>query len=160
MPPVKRRFRPIHGVLLVVALMAAVLGAELLLSKNRNRYQRVAPDPQGRVVIEIGDLAPLEVRHFRFLNAGNQEVKFFVGRDESGVLQVAFDASENDFKMKRGFRADGAWIVNNKCETSIRLAEVNRQPSGCSPVPLPFRAEGDRLVLAENDVLGGWRYFR
>lgn len=160
MAPVKRRFRPIHGVLLVVALMAAVLGAEMLLSKNRNRYQRVAPDPQGRVVIEVGDLDALEVRHFRFLNAGNQEVKFFVGRDESGALQVAFDASENDFKLKRGFRADGAWIVNNKCETSIRLSEVNRQPSGCSPVPLPFRTEGDRLVLTENDVLGGWRYFR
>ncbi len=137
-----------------------MLGAERLLSGGANRFTRVAPDAQGAVTLAVGDLAPLEVRFYRFLNSGNQEVRFFVGRDESGALQVAFDASENDFKLKRGFRADGAWIVNNKCETSIRLAEVNRQPSGCSPVPLPFRAEGDRLVLAENDVLGGWRYFR
>ena len=155
-----KRFRPIHGIALVLLLMAAVLGAERLMSKNRNRYQRVGPDASGRVELDVAALAPLEVRLYRFLNAGNQEVRFLVGRDGGGALQVAFDASENDFKLKRGFRADGAWIVNNKCETSIRLSEVNQRPSGCAPVPIPFRTEGDRLVLAETDLLAGWRYFR
>jgi uncharacterized membrane protein len=154
------RFRPLHGIALVLVLMAVVLGADRLLSGNRNRYQRVAPDAAGMVALEVGDLAPLEVRFYRFLNAGNQEVKFFVGRDPGGGIQVAFDASENDFKMKRGFRAEGAWVVNNKCETSVRLAEVNDHPSGCSPVPVKFRLDGARLVLAEDDLLAGWRYFR
>lgn len=155
-----KRFRPVHGLLAVAALVAAVLAAERWLSPHRARYQRISPDAQGRVVVDLAGLAPLGVRFYRFLNAGNQEVRFFVGRDEAGGLQVAFDASENDFKLKRGFRAEGSWIVNNKCETAVRLAEVNRRPSGCAPVPLPFRAEGDRLVLAESDVLAGWRYFR
>jgi uncharacterized membrane protein len=155
-----KRFRPIHGVLLVAVLMAAVLGAERLLSKNRNRYERVAPHPRGEVVVDVGALAPLQIRYFRFLNSGNQEVKFFIARDERGGLQVAFDASESDFKLKRGFRLDGTWIVNNKCTTSFHLSEVNDHPSGCAPVPLPFRAEQERVVLAEADILGGWRYFR
>ena len=155
-----KRFRPIHGILLVALLMAAVLGAERLLSANRNRYERVAPDPRGEVVVEVGALAPLQIRFFRFLNSGNQEVKFFVARDERGGLQVAFDASDNDFKLRRGFRLDGAWIVNNKCSTSFHVSEINAHPSGCAPVPLRFRAAGDRVVLAENDVLEGWRYFR
>jgi predicted regulator of Ras-like GTPase activity (Roadblock/LC7/MglB family) len=84
-----KRFRPIHGILLVALLMAAVLGAERLLSANRNRYERVAPDPRGEVVVEVAALAPLQIRFFRFLNSGNQEVKFFVARDERGGLQVA-----------------------------------------------------------------------
>ncbi|KAB2955921.1 MAG: DUF2318 domain-containing protein [Thermoanaerobaculia bacterium] len=155
-----KRFRPIHGILLLAALMAAVLGAERLLSNNRNRYERVAPDARGEVAIEVAALAPLQIRFFRFLNAGNQEVKFFVARDERGGLQVAFDASESDFKLKRGFRLDGNWIVNNKCTTSFHLSEVNDHPSACAPVPLPFRARGDRILLAEADILGGWRYFR
>lgn len=155
-----KRFRPIHGILLLAALMAAVLGAERLLSNNRNRYERVAPDARGEVAIEVAALAPLQIRFFRFLNAGNQEVKFFVARDERGGLQVAFDASESDFKLKRGFRLDGNWIVNNKCTTSFHLSEVNDHPSACAPVPLPFQARGDRIVLAEADILGGWRYFR
>lgn len=155
-----RSFRPVHGLVLVAVLFAAVLGAERWLSPSRARYLRVSPDAQGRVEIDLAGLGPLGVRFYRFLNAGNQEVRFLVGRDESGALQVAFDASENDFKLKRGFRLEGSWIVNNKCETAVRLAEVNARPSGCAPVPLRFRAEGDRLQLAEADVLAGWRYFR
>ena len=155
-----KRFRPIHGVLIVTGLMAAVLGAERLLSGHRTSYERVGPDARGEVVLEVGDLRPLQIRFFRFLNAGNQEVKFFVARDENGALQVAFDASDNDFKLRRGFRLDGAWIVNNKCSTSFHVSEINSQPSGCAPVPLRFRAAGDRVVLAESDILEGWRYFR
>jgi len=155
-----KRFRPVHGILIVALLMAAVLGAERLLSGRHASYQRVGPDARHEVALEVGDLGPLQIRYYRFLNAGNQEVKFFVARDETGALQVAFDASDNDFKLRRGFRLDGAWIVNNKCSTSFHVSEINAHPSGCAPVPLRFRAAGDRVVLAENDVLEGWRYFR
>jgi uncharacterized membrane protein len=155
-----KSFRPIHGILLVAAIMAAVLGAERLLSGGRTNYVRVGPDASGQVVVGVADLKPLGIRFYRFLNAANQEVKFFVARDESGALQVAFDASENEYKLRRGFRLDGAWIVNNKCGISIHVSEVNSQPSGCSPVPLRFRTAGDQVVLAESDVLEGWRYFR
>jgi uncharacterized membrane protein len=154
------RFRPVHGVLLVAVSMAAVLGAERWLSPHRHGYVQVAPDANHQVVLDVSDLGPLQIRFFRFLNSGNQEVKFFVARDEKGALAVAFDASENEFKLRRGFRLDGAWIVNNKCGISVRLSEVNQHPSGCSPVPLPFQAQGGRVVLAENDLLAGWRYFR
>jgi len=147
-------------VVLVLAVLALGLAADRALSGNTNRYRSVSPDPQGRVSIDIADLQPLEVRFYRFLNAGNQEVRFLVARDESGGVQAAFDASENDFKLKRGFKADGAWIVNNKCGTSVRLSEINQHVSGCAPVPVPFHLEGSNIVLSENDVLAGWRYFR
>ena len=89
-----------------------------------------------------------------------QEVRFFVGRDAAGVLQVAFDAAENDFKRKLGFRQEGDWLVNNKCDTALRIEEVNSGTSGCRPAPLAHRVEGDSLVLREADVLTGWRFFR
>jgi len=156
----KRTFRPIHGVLGVALLLASYLLIDHFFGRSGARFERVGPDPQGRVAIDVASIRPLEVRYYRFLNRGNQEVLFFVGRDESGALAVAFDASENDFKRKRGFRADGAWVVNLKCDTATRLAEVNLGRSGCGPVPLRFRQEGATLVLAENDILEGWRYFR
>jgi len=142
--------------------MGLVLAADWALEGGfaRADYLRVSPDPQGFVRLDTKELRPLEVRFYRFLNSGNQEVKFFVGRDGDGLLQVAFDAAESDYKRKRGFRQDGEWLVNNKCDTALRLAEVNAGAGGCRPVPLKHRLAGDQLVLAEADILQGWRYFR
>ena len=153
------KFRPLHG----VALVALVLGGGIAIERaagGRQRFERVGPDADAKVVIDVGGFAADEVRFYRFLNSGNQEVRFLVGKDAAGAIQVAFDASENDFKMNRGFRAGDGWVVNNKCDSSFRLTEINSQPSGCAPVPVKFTRAGDRLVLAEADILEGWRFFR
>ena len=156
------RFRPVHGLLLVAFFMAAVLVADWALEGGfrRSRFERVGPDSKGEVHLALAGLEPGTVRFYRFLNSGNQEVRFFVARDRQGTVQVAFDASENDFKRKLGFRAEGDWLVNNKCETALRLEEVNAGTSGCRPAPLKHRVDGQQLVLLENDVLEGWRLFR
>ncbi|MEM1203425.1 MAG: Fe-S-containing protein [Acidobacteriota bacterium] len=156
------RFKPIYGLFLVLLFMGAVLTADFAMNGGfgHTGFERVSPDQNGTVRIPIGDLGPLEVRFYRFLNYGNQEVKFLVGRDGEGILQVAFDASETDYKRKRGFRHEGEWLVNNKCDTACRLSEVNGGGGGCAPVPMEHTVVGNDLVLQETDVLAGWRYFR
>jgi uncharacterized membrane protein len=131
-----------------------------LAGRGRPRHERVSPDRDGVVRLDVSTLAPRQVRFYRFLNAGNQEVLFFVGRDEAGTVQVAFDAAESDYRRHRGFRHDGDWMVNNKCDTACRLAEVNAGGGGCKPVPLAHRVQGETVLLAEADVLTGWRYFQ
>jgi uncharacterized membrane protein len=157
-----RRFKPVHGVLIVLLAWGAIWGAEVLLEgrMNPSGFKQVAPDRAGNVRIDLADLKPQEVRFYRFLNSGNQEVRFFVGRDGAGEVQVAFDANEQCAKSKRGFRHEGEWMVCNKCDKSFRLAEVNSGGEGCTPIPLHHRMDGTSLVLAENDVLQGWRLFR
>lgn len=155
-----RRFKPIHGVFLVLVFVAAVLAADFVLEGRRGDFERVAPDQSGMVRIDLEGLEPLQVRFFHFLNTGNQEVRFLAGRDAAGHLQVAFDANELCFKAKRGYRSEGEWLVCNKCDKSFRLAEANAGGGGCNPVPLRHRVEGDELVIAEADILGGWRLFR
>jgi uncharacterized membrane protein len=156
-----RRFKPLHGVLIVLAVLGAVLGAQaaLELRSNPSGFEQVSPEKDGTVRIGIADLKPREVRFYRFINTGNQEVRFLVGRDGEGVVQVGFDAGETHGRAGRGFRHEGDWLVDNKCDTASRLAEVNGNTGGCRPVPLKHRIEGDQLVLAENDILQGWRLF-
>lgn len=156
-----KRFSPIYGIILVVVFAAAVMGAEYAFSSGGGRdFVRVGPEADGAVHLAVGDLGKNEVRFYRFLNRGNQEVKFFVGRDGDGRLLVAFDAAESDYKRKRGFRHQGEWVVNNKCDTATRLTDVAEGRGGCSPVPLKYSLAGDALTLNESDILEGWRYFR
>lgn len=157
-----KRIRPVHAMVLVALFVTAIVAADYALDGGfgRSGYQRVAPDAEGRVVLDVGDLAPGEVRFYRFLNYGNQEVRFLVGRDGEGELQVGFDASETHSKLGRGFRHEGDWLVDNKCDSAVRLETVNEGGRGCRPVPLAHTVDGDRLLLTEADVLRGWRYFR
>lgn len=157
-----RRFKPLHGILIVLAVLGAVWGAQAALEGrlNPSGFQQITPGQDGMVRIGVTDLKPQEVRFYRFLNSGNQEVRFLIGRDGEGELHVGFDASETHGKNGRGFRHEGEWLVDNKCDTASRLAEVNGNQGGCRPVPLKHRIEGDQLVLAENDILQGWRLFR
>lgn len=159
--PAGRRFRPWHGIVIVAALTLLGLGAEFLWEGglSRPRYARAPAPEAGLLRLDLAGLKPSEVRFYRYLNPGAQEVRFLIGRDATGAALAAFDASENDFKLKRGFRHQGEWLVNNKCDTAVRLEEVN-QGGGCRPVPLRFRLDGQSLVIAENDLLEGWRYFR
>jgi uncharacterized membrane protein len=73
---------------------------------------------------------------------------------------VGFDANEICFKRKRGYQHDDDWLVCRVCDKSFRLSEVNSGAGGCAPVPLRHQVEGDQVVLAEADILEGWRLFR
>jgi uncharacterized membrane protein len=157
-----RRFKPIHGIFLVLLFVGAVVVADMALEGRLGGtgFKRVGPDRSGMVTVDLAGLKPQEVRFFRFLNAGNQEVRFFVGRDGNGEVQVAFDANEQCAKLKRGYRHEGEWVICNKCDKSFRLAEVNAGGGGCKPIPLEHRVHGDQLLIAEADVLKGWGLFR
>ncbi|MEM8964511.1 MAG: Fe-S-containing protein [Acidobacteriota bacterium] len=157
-----RRLRPIHALFIVLFFAGAVLAANYAFEGGflRESYERVRPDTDGNVIVDIAELQANEVHFYRYLNYGNQEVRFFVGRDEDGHVHVAFDAAENDFKLKRGFRFHDGWMVNNKCDTSLPLAEVGSRKGGCYPVPLEHQIVGDTVVIADSQILRGWRFFR
>ncbi len=156
------RLRPYHAAAGVLLFAALVVAADYGIDRGfrSSGYQRVSPDRDGRVILEIGDLAAGQMRFYRFLNAGNQEVKFFVGRDRDQVIQAAFDANQICYKTKRGYRHDGDWVTCNKCDKAFRVTGVNEGGGGCKPVPLEHTVAGDSLVLTESDILAGWRYFR
>jgi uncharacterized membrane protein len=153
-----RRFKPIHGIVLVVTFVVVVFLAAG--GWGHADLERVGPDGDGLVRVDVGDLEPGEVRFYRFLNSGNQEVKFFVGRDPEGVIQTAFDANEICYKKKRGYKPQGEWVICQFCDKAFRLSEVNEGRGGCAPVPLRHRLEGDQAVFTESDMLKGWRFFR
>jgi uncharacterized membrane protein len=152
------RFKPVHGVALVAGVVSLLI---LVESGGRGpRRTRVAAGPDGLVTIRVADLGRESIRYYRFLNPANQEVDFFVAKDASGAPQVAFDTSENHYKLRRGFRLEKGWMVDNKCGVVTRLSAVNQGGGGCSPIPLPFQNAGEEVRITSSDLLQGWRWFR
>ncbi len=151
-----------HGVIAVVLFAAVVIVADLALDGRLGGpgYERVAAGPDGAVRISLAGLGAQQVRFYHFLNPANQEVWFFVGRDAAGQVQVAFNASEVCAKRKRGFRHEGEWVVCNQCDKSFHLAEVNDGGGGCKPVPLRHQVMDGMVLIAQADVLAGWRLFK
>ena len=156
------KMRPVHAAVIVLLFGAAVLVADYALEGGFGQagYQRVSPDPSGRVILDIAGMSAGTAKFYRFLNAGNQEVKFFVAREPSGVIHVAFDANAICYKTKRGYAHQGGWVVCNKCDKSFEVAEINAGGGGCKPVPLAHTVADSQLILEESDILTGWRYFR
>ncbi len=156
------KLRPIHAAAIVLLFGALVAIADYALDGGFRQagYLRVTPERDGRVVLGVADLEVGNARFYRFLNSGNQEVKFFVARDLHGEIQVAFDANEICYKTKRGYSHQGEWVVCNKCDKAFRVAGLNDGGGGCKPVPLAHEVVDDQLILLERDVLAGWRFFR
>ncbi|HEX4964624.1 MAG TPA: Fe-S-containing protein [Thermoanaerobaculia bacterium] len=156
-----RRFKPVHGILIVVLFLGVVWGAETVLEGrlNPSGFQKVSPDREGQVHVDLAGLKPNDVRFYQFLNSSNQEVQFFVAKDGKGEVQVAFNANETCAKSKRGFRHEGEWMVCNKCDKAFRISEIHAGGEGCTPVPVRHQILGSELVLAQNDVISGWRLF-
>ncbi len=143
-------------------ILAIIFGGGLIASGRFGHpgYERVGPDTDGLVRIDTTGFDRLDVQFYRFLNTGNQEVLFLVGRDEEGVIQVGFDANDGHYKLRRGFSYEDGWIIDNKCETTVRLSAINRGGRGCKPGAIKHRMAGDTLEITEADMLQGWRYFR
>lgn len=158
----KSKLTPIHGLLILGAVLGLVYGVNFLVEGGleRSSYTRVKPDQEGLVRLDVGDLEPNDVRFYRFLNYGNQEVKFFLARAGDGEIHAAFDANQVCYKLKRGYRHEGEWVVCNKCDKAFRIREVNDGGGGCKPAVLAHRLEGDQVVMTEAEILAGWRYFR
>ena len=156
------KLRPTHAAFGVLLFGVFIVAADYGIDRGFRSagYKRVSPDSNGQVILDVADLSSGAMRFYRFLNAGNQEVKFFVGRDRTGVIQAAFDANQICYKTQRGYRHEGDWVTCNKCDKSFRVTGVNEGGGGCKPVPLAHTVAGDKVVLAENDILTGWRYFR
>lgn len=144
----------------VLAFGALMLGIEFATGAHGHSFERLRPDDQGLVKIDVSNLEVLDVRFYRFLNAGNQEVEFLVGRDREGVIQVGLNANDNHAKTRRGFSYQDGWIIDNKCETTTRLSAINQGGGGCKPKALAHEMVGDTVILRETDILTGWRYFR
>ncbi len=112
----------------------------------------------GEIAIPINKIDDMKAHYFVYKNKG-QEIKFFVVKSNDGVIRAAFDACDVCFGYKKGYSQEGDFMICNACGRKFHSSRINVVQGGCNPAPLNRTGRGDMLIIKEQDVLQGVRFF-
>jgi len=113
---------------------------------------------EGQIQIPLKDVNDGKAHHYAF-KADGKEIPFFVVKSPDGVVRAAFDACDVCFPEKKGYSQKGENMICNNCGRKFHVSRVNVEEGGCNPAPLKRKVVGNSLVIMEQDVLPGKRYF-
>lgn len=153
--PRKKSFLP----LAVVALLLVATGAGAWFIQGRSSALEQVSAKGGQISIPVSKVSDGKA-HFFTLASGGADIRFFVLKSKDGVLRAAFDTCDVCYREKKGYRQQGDVMICNNCDMQFRSEMINEVKGGCNPAPLNRTVTGDRLVIAEADLLRGAWYFK
>ena len=81
-------------------------------------------------------------------------------KSTDGIIRAAFDACEQCFRAKKGYVQRGNDMVCMNCGLKFRTDKVNVVTGGCNPAGLRRTIQGPNVLISQQDVLAGLRYFQ
>lgn len=184
----RRRFRHGHGwrlgarawrrsprpaalrwVTVAIAAAAVLFVLTVIVVCIQSMSREIAPAPgfavaetiptANQVVLPASTLSDSAVKFYRYVPAAGRETRFFVVRTSDGVVRSAFDACDQCFRDRRGFRQQGDHLICNSCGRTTLLRDVDVVRGACNPVPLEHSVDHDRVTVAAAALQSGGRYF-
>jgi uncharacterized membrane protein len=98
--------------------------------------------------------------HFYSAKVDGVTVKYFLLKTPDGVVRGAFDACDVCYPEKKGYRQDGNFMICVNCGQKFPLARVGLVKGGCNPHPLEHKEEGGKVVISEDALRDGLKYFK
>ncbi len=148
--------------LIVGALIVAVIVSTFSLAFAGNftvPAQEVKP-VNGAFVFPVSAFADGKAKHFEYKISPSQSVRFFVVKSTDGVIRAALDACEVCFRAKKGYVQHGNDMTCINCGLKFRTDKVNEVKGGCNPHGLARTIEGDKLIISQQEVASGLRFFQ
>jgi len=141
--------------------------AVLLLAAHQeafaNNFTVAAVDvkPQnGLFVFPVSEFQDGKARHFNFKISPNQSIRFFVIKSSDGVIRAAFDACEVCYRAKKGYAQQGDNMVCLNCGMKFKSVKVNEVTGGCNPSALKRTVKDGNVIISQQDLLVGAKYFQ
>lgn len=111
------------------------------------------------VVLDAPQFDDGQARFYRYTTVSGREVKFFVMKSSDGVVRAAFDACDECFRARRGYRQSGNVMICNNCGKSFPSTQINVVKGGCNPAPIDRDVQGGRIVLRAAALAQGATLF-
>lgn len=119
----------------------------------------VRPD-NGKFSFPVTAFADGQAKHFIYKHSPSQWIRFFVVKSTDGIIRAAFDACDVCHQHKKGYVQQGDFMVCINCGLKFRTDKVNEVKGGCNPSPLKRAIQGNTVVISQDDVLAGSRFFQ
>lgn len=97
--------------------------------------------------------------HYYSIDVDGTEVRFFVLKSKDGVIRAAFDACDVCYRSKKGYSQNGDFMICNNCGMRFHSTRINVLSGGCNPSPLERAIDGDSLIISQDAVRAGKKYF-
>jgi uncharacterized membrane protein len=101
-----------------------------------------------------------KAKYFQFSPSANQKIRFFVVKSTDGVIRAAFDACDKCWRSKKGYVQQGNNMVCVNCGLKFRTDKVNVVTGGCNPAGLRRTLQGGAVIISQQDVVSGLRFFQ
>ncbi len=90
----------------------------------------------------------------------NQKIRFFVVKSTDGVIRAAFDACDVCWRAKKGYVQQGNEMICVNCGLKFRTDKVNEVTGGCNPGALKRTVQDGNVIITQQDVMSGLRFFQ
>jgi len=145
---------------LSVCLFSIIMTAQPIFSWSFTTPALQVSPVNGAFEFPLAQFGDGKIKHFEYKHAPNQAVRFFIVRSADGIFRAALDACEVCYRAKKGYVQDGDNVVCINCGLKFRTDKISQARGGCNPVPLKIKVQNGKILVNQNDVLSGLRYFR
>lgn len=101
-----------------------------------------------------------KAKYFQFSPSANQKIRFFVVKSTDGIIRAAFDACDVCWRSKKGYVQQAHDMVCLNCGMKFRTDKVNVVTGGCNPSALKRTAKDGNIIITQEDVMSGLRFFQ
>ena len=81
-------------------------------------------------------------------------------KSSDGVIRAAFDACEVCYRAKKGYAQQGDNMVCLNCGMKFKSVKVNEVTGGCNPSALKRAVKDGNVIINQQDLLVGAKYFQ
>lgn len=104
------------------------------------------------IVISGADLKRGDLRFFSYRNDVGKEIRFILGRDESGEAVAAFDACQRCAQYGKGYTSSHGYLVCRFCGNRYKLNAGGLGLGSCAPVKLAVREANGRITVKTSQL--------
>lgn len=119
-----------------------------------------AVQAEGNIVkIPLTDLQPQQASFYRITLDG-KEIRFFAIKGSDGQIRTALDACDVCYKEHKGYQQQGDVMLCRNCNLTFPIDRIGPSSvGGCNPHHLPSLTDGNKLVIAVDELQKGVRFF-